>query len=136
MKFLTGLTDLVVTFSRSEAISFSFSITEQYNQLFIKKSKGAYNFEAYTEPMQKTCWISIGIFFVVTPCILYWTTKYAIWNKYIYLLCGVCFSLAVENEYYLQINLLIHVVYSRITVNTRVTTNSVVSVFIFSSIGR
>ena len=70
-----ALCDLAVTKSRARVITFSVPLTEDYYQLFIKNPLRAYNFQAYTEPLDNLCWLVIAMFCAVTPFVLWYSSK-------------------------------------------------------------
>ena len=70
-----ALCDLAVTMNRAKVITFTVPLTEDYYQLFIKNPLRAYNFQAYTEPLDNLCWLVIAMFCAVTPFVLWYSSK-------------------------------------------------------------
>ena len=62
---------LGMSYARSEVVSYSVSLDQQYFQFYIKNPEGATNYQAYSEPLHYVTWIFIAIFcFVLPPFLL------------------------------------------------------------------
>ena len=65
-----ALAEFTVTQTRSTAVDFLPSISEGYQQIFLKNPADALNFHAYLDPYTLNCWVGILIFVVVVLPIL------------------------------------------------------------------
>jgi hypothetical protein len=72
----SAVTDFTVTLGRSSVISFSQPITKVYNMVFIKNPTGAFNFNAYTEPLTYQSWVAIKNFLIAVPPVVYLIIRY------------------------------------------------------------
>ena len=70
------MADFSVTTSRSEVISFSYSITEGFYKLFIRNVDVSNDYGAYFEPFNSGLWYMIGSFCIVASLSLYLTVRY------------------------------------------------------------
>ena len=59
--------DLSVTKARSEAVSFMEYFMLANNGLFIKNPRGSFNFQAYSEPVHYTTWMTVFIYSIFVP---------------------------------------------------------------------
>ena len=66
----------LMTYERSQAVTFTHRLQTIDNGLFIRNPKDYYNFGAYTSPMVFAVWIIIGILSIVCALVLYITTQY------------------------------------------------------------
>jgi hypothetical protein len=71
-----AVTGFTATLARSNVISFSTTITQVHNSMFIKNPAGAYNFKAYTETFHYILWAALAIFFITIPPILFLIMRY------------------------------------------------------------
>ena len=55
-------------------MTFAQPITQIYHSLFIKNPTGTFNYVAYIEPLQYMSWIGIGLFVILTPPFMYFST--------------------------------------------------------------
>ena len=78
MQFLSfpAVIAFTVTRARSEAITFAQSILQIPHGVFIQNPSGTLHYMAYIEPMHYLAWIVIGLFCVLTPPVLFLTTRY------------------------------------------------------------
>ena len=70
----SAITDFTVTMERSAVMTFAQPITQIYHSLFIKNPTGTFNYVAYIEPLQYMSWIGIGLFVILTPPFMYFST--------------------------------------------------------------
>ena len=77
------MADVSVTTSRSEVISFSYSITEGFYKLFIRNVDVSYDYGAYFEPFNFGLWFMIGSFCIGASTILYLTVRYFFYTEII-----------------------------------------------------
>ena len=60
-----------ITQARSEVVSYSVPLNQEYFQFYIKNPEGATNYQAYFEPFHYITWIFIVIFcFILPPFLL------------------------------------------------------------------
>ena len=71
-----ALSGLMVTQSRSQAITFSVKMDEVYNAIFINNPSAGFQPWAYLDPLTPNSWISIIVWILVTSPILFITARY------------------------------------------------------------
>ena len=69
------MTDLTVTEDRSEVITFSESLIEYYNSVFVKRPGDGLHLTAYTDPLTKYSWTMISVFCLVSPIFLFLSVR-------------------------------------------------------------
>ena len=62
---------LSITISRTEVVSFLVPLDVVSHRLFIKNPSHVYNYTAYLEPLTFWSWVSIGIFLLIAPILLF-----------------------------------------------------------------
>ena len=67
--------EFTITQARSRVVDFLPSITESYQQIFLRNPAESLNWKAYVEPFAPLCWIFIFMFMLVIPIIIN-----GIWN--------------------------------------------------------
>ena len=70
-----GIGSLYVTKLRAEAVSFTVPLVYSAQNIFIKNPSHIYNFTAYLEPLTCWSWISIMIFLLTSPSLLFAITR-------------------------------------------------------------
>ena len=71
----SAITPFGLTYERAQAVSYLHSLNNVHDEVAIKNPTDTINIGAYTEPLTLWSWISIGIFCVVCPPFLYFTTR-------------------------------------------------------------
>ena len=61
---------LGVSHQRSEAISYSVPLNQEYFQFFVKNPEGAINYQTFTEQFHYITWICVMIFCIIVPSYL------------------------------------------------------------------
>ena len=72
---ISAISPFILTNERAQAISYLHSLNNVHDEVAIKNPTDTINIGAYTTPLTLWSWISIGIFCVVCPPFLYFTTK-------------------------------------------------------------
>ena len=75
--FCIATTSLFQTRAREEAASFSLPLEYGFQSVFIKNPANVYNYTAYLEPLTYWSWLSIMIFLLVFPILLYVVSRWA-----------------------------------------------------------
>ena len=75
--FFVATTSLFQTRAREEAASFSLPLEYGFQSVFIKNPANVYNYTAYLEPLTYWSWLSIMIFLLVFPILLYVVSRWA-----------------------------------------------------------
>ena len=72
---ILAIAPFVITNQRAQAVSYSHSLSTIHDRVAIKNPTDTMNIGAYTEPLNLWSWICIGVFCVVCPPFLYFTTR-------------------------------------------------------------
>ena len=75
-QFISAATGFAMSVARSKVITYSETITESYNTLFIKNPSGTFNFKAYFEPLKNMSWFLIVIFCILAPVSLFAISRF------------------------------------------------------------
>ena len=65
-----------VTIPRSKVVTFSYTIEESTNTLFLKNPSGTFNFKAYFDPLQSMSWIFVGLFCSIASLPLFVASRF------------------------------------------------------------
>ena len=66
---------IAMSVERSSVITPTYPFFHAKSQIFIENPKNAINYAAFTEPLQWTAWLMVGVFALLSPIFLYMSAK-------------------------------------------------------------